>query len=71
MRKYGLRDRRKHPPLPTVPVSNVQSIWNKTDEIEAYAREFPQLFFTLVYIPPQANISSATKLIAEVSNKLD
>lgn len=37
--KYlGLDDRRKHPPLPSVLLSNVQSIRNKMDELEAHAK---------------------------------
>jgi ribosome assembly protein 1 len=38
LRKYGLRDRRRLPALPTILLSNVQSIRNKMDELEAYAR---------------------------------
>ena len=34
-------------------------------------REFPQLFFTLVYIHPRANVASANQLIVEVTNRLD
>ena len=34
-------------------------------------REFPQLFFTLVYIHPRAKASAATQLIVDVSHKLD
>ncbi|KAK0131527.1 hypothetical protein N1851_033782 [Merluccius polli] len=161
LRKYGLRDRRRLPALPTILLSNVQSIRNKMDELEAHSRckrdfretcllaftetwlgdadpnedlhitgfgypvrmdrsplitnksrgggvcfyinerycntvvvrekictpdlellsisirpfylprEFPQLFFTLVYINPRANVASVNQLIAEVTNRLD
>lgn len=33
-------------------------------------REFPQLFFTLVYVHPQANASAATQLIVDLTHKL-
>ena len=36
LRKYGLGDRRRAPPLPSVLLANVQSLRNKTDELEAY-----------------------------------
>ena len=161
LRKYGLNDRRRTPPLPSVLLSNVQSIRNKTDELEAYVRferdyretcllaftetwlgatdfnhnycitgfgepvrmdrspiitnkesgggvcfyvnerycntvvirekictpdiellsislrpfylprEFPQLFYTLVYIQPHANSTRALKVIADVTQRLD
>lgn len=38
LRRSGLGDRRRLPPLPTVLLSNVQSIRNKMDELEIYAR---------------------------------
>ncbi|KAK0155076.1 hypothetical protein N1851_002615 [Merluccius polli] len=38
LRKYGLRDRRRLPALPTILLSNVQSIRNKMDELEAHSR---------------------------------
>jgi hypothetical protein len=34
-------------------------------------REFPQLFFTLVYIHPRANANTASQLIADVTHRLD
>ncbi|KAF7654597.1 hypothetical protein LDENG_00067410 [Lucifuga dentata] len=34
-------------------------------------REFPQLFFTLVYIHSRANVTSATQLIVDMTNRLD
>lgn len=161
LRTNGLDNRRRLPPLPTILLSNVQSLRNKLDELEACAkfkrdyrdacllaftetwlkasdsnedlhisgfgypvrmdrspviknkscgggvcfyinkrycnsftvreeictpdlellsislrpfylpREFPQLFFTIVYIHPQANTSAATQLIEEVTNRLD
>jgi len=161
LRKYGLSDRRRIPPLPSVLLANMQSLRNKTDELEAYVkcmkeyretcllaftetwlgdrdadedlaitgfgrpirldrssaitgkstgggvcfyineqycntvvvrekmctpdlelltislrpyylpREFPQLFFTLVYIHPRANANTAAQLIADVTHKLD
>ncbi|KAJ4918957.1 hypothetical protein JOQ06_010009, partial [Pogonophryne albipinna] len=131
LRTNGLDNRRRLPPLPTILLSNVQSLRNKLDELEACAkfkrdyrdacllaftetwlkasdsnedlhisgfgypvridrspvitnksrgggvcfyinkREFPQLFFTIVYIHPRANASAATQLIEEVTNRLD
>ncbi len=34
-------------------------------------REFPQLFFSLVYIHPRADVTAACQLIEDVSNNLD
>lgn len=34
-------------------------------------REFPQLFFSLVYIHPRADVTAACQLIKDVSNRLN
>ena len=34
-------------------------------------REFPQLFFTIVYIHPRANVSAAAQMIMDLTHRLD